>query len=101
VDVSDLRELSGPYDYVLDLGCLHALPNALRPGYAAGLERLLRPGGTYMLYAWLPRGTHGMPTGIRPSEVDAMLKGAFSRERMEDGVERDFASAWYWFRRLE
>ena len=34
-DVSDLRELAGPYDYALDIGCLHSLPEKSRAGYVA------------------------------------------------------------------
>ena len=98
-DVSDLPMLSGPYDYALDIGCLHSLPEKLRAGYAAGLARLVRPGGTYMLYAWLPKERFGRPTGIGPEEVEAMLRTDFARERAEIGEEKDFPTAWYWYKK--
>lgn len=96
-DVSDLSMLAGRYDYALDLGCLHSLPERLRAGYAAGLERLVRPGGTYMLYAWLPKMRCGRRAGMDPEEAEGMLRAAFTMERMELGDEQ--APAWYWFRR--
>lgn len=96
-DVSDLSGLSGPYDYALDLGCLHGLPERQRAGYAAGLARLVRPGGLYMLYAWLPREHSGRRAGMTREEAESMLRPAFVLERMELGSEG--ASAWYWFRR--
>ncbi len=56
--------LSGPYDYVLDIGCLFTLKDAGRTKYAGELARLLRPQGWYMLYAWLPRRWKGRMAGI-------------------------------------
>ncbi len=38
--------------YMLDIGCLHGLPTALRAGYAAGVKANLAPGGYYQLYAF-------------------------------------------------
>lgn len=37
-DVSELENLSGPYDLCLDIGCYHSLPVSIRATYA---ERLL------------------------------------------------------------
>lgn len=37
--------------YVLDIGCLHGVPVEARFDYAKGLNRILRPGGYYQLYA--------------------------------------------------
>lgn len=44
-DVSDLRMLTGPYDYVLDIGCLFVLSRKERLSYACGPARLTRSGG--------------------------------------------------------
>lgn len=98
MDVSDLRELAGPYDYALDIGCLHSLPEKSRSGYAAGLSRLVRPGGTYMLYAWLPRARDGKTAGLAPEEVASLLRD-FSMERTVIGEEKGSPSAWYWYRK--
>jgi SAM-dependent methyltransferase len=38
--------------YILDIGCLHGLPPALRPAYAQGVIENLAPGGYYQLYAF-------------------------------------------------
>jgi SAM-dependent methyltransferase len=98
-DVSDLRELEGEYDYALDIGCLHSLPEKRRRGYAAGLARLVRPGGRYMLYAWMPKMRRGETVGIAPAEVESLFGPAFAMERKAIGTERDFPTAWYWLRR--
>ena len=98
-DVSDLRMLPGGYDYALDIGCLHSLPGQGRAGYAAGLARLVRPGGLFMLYAWLPARRKGGASGIAPDEVESLLAGHFTKEREQIGEEGGFPSGWYWFRR--
>ncbi|MBX3011710.1 MAG: class I SAM-dependent methyltransferase [Caldilineaceae bacterium] len=38
--------------YILDIGCLHGLPPAVRAVYAAGVIDNLAPGGYYQLYAF-------------------------------------------------
>jgi len=58
-NVTDLSALSGPFDYVLDIGCLHALKAEDRSRYATNMSRMLRPQAWYMLYAWLPRPWKG------------------------------------------
>jgi cyclopropane fatty-acyl-phospholipid synthase-like methyltransferase len=96
-DVADLRDLSGPYDYALDIGCLFTLPEDHRNRCVAGLDRLLRPGSPFMLYAWLPRPHRGRPKGLTPEEVKALFRGRFELTRIEFGEEKWADSAWYWF----
>ena len=96
-DVADLHDLSCPYDYALDIGCLFTLREEHRGPYAAGLERLLRPGSPFMLYAWLPRQHRGRPRGMTPEEVKALFRDRFELTRIEFGEEKSGRSAWYWF----
>lgn len=98
-DVTDLDALSGPYDYALDIGCLLAIKGVGQIRYTSGLARLLRPGGWYMLYAWLPRRWRGSLWGISPEEVESLLGDQFSKVRLAIGEERGHPSAWYWFQR--
>lgn len=97
--VTDLSSLSGPFDYALDIGCLHGLKSEDRPRYAQNLSRLLRPQAWYMLYARMPGQTGGGPAGISPEEVEALLRADFAEVRSVIGEERGKPSAWYWFRR--
>jgi SAM-dependent methyltransferase len=52
-DVTRL-EVAGPFDLALDIGCLHSIAVAGRAAYAAGLARVVRAGGTFLLYAFAP-----------------------------------------------
>jgi SAM-dependent methyltransferase len=51
-DVARLPFHNANADYMLDIGCFHGLPPALRDQYTAGIANNLRPGGYYQLYAF-------------------------------------------------
>jgi SAM-dependent methyltransferase len=97
--VNDLSALPGPFDYALDIGCLHALKAEDRMRYAVNLSRLLRPQAWYMLYAWLPRPSEGGIVGISTEEIEILLRADFSKERTETGEENGNPSSWYWYQR--
>ena len=97
-DVTDLHFLSGPFDFVLDIGCLHGLPPKGRERYVAEVRRLTRSGGLYMLYAFLPRPDRRR--GIFPEEVRRLFGPDFTVERQEGGADPSGPPAvWYWLRR--
>jgi 2-polyprenyl-3-methyl-5-hydroxy-6-metoxy-1,4-benzoquinol methylase len=98
-DVTNLGMLTGPYDYVLDIGCLFVLGEAERVRYARELARLARPQAWYMLYAWLPRPWQGGIWGISAEEVESLLGEEFSKARQAVGEEKGYPSAWYWYQR--
>ena len=97
--VTDLSALSGPFDYVLDIGCLHALKTEDRKRYAVNLSRLMRPQAWYMLYARLPRSWEGGVAGISTEEVESLLRADLSKVRTAIGEENGNPSMWYWFQR--
>ena len=110
LDSLDLREL---FDFVLDIGCFHAIDPAYRARYADGIARLTRPGSMFMLYAFSPRlpdhqGDLGQRAhliqirnvGITPDDTLKIFAAHFTLERIEHGMNRgERASAWFWFRR--
>jgi len=70
--------------------------------YAAGVARLVQPGGVYMLYAFTPPRPERPTRGLPPGEVRRLLALAFAVERQEGGDDAtDPRSAWYWLRRLD
>jgi SAM-dependent methyltransferase len=90
--VGDVTRLgvAGPFDLALDLGCLHSISVGGRAGYAAGLARVVRPGGTFLLYAFAPGGP---ALGITAEDVRAKFADAFDVMAVEQGKGRP--SAWY------
>ncbi|MEU5383652.1 class I SAM-dependent methyltransferase [Kitasatospora cineracea] len=83
-------ELPGPYDLVVDSGCLHHLPPHRRIGYLALLDRVLAPGGHLALTAFAAG-----PDGTGSELSDAELYRARSLEGglafTPDGLRRIFA----------
>lgn len=96
-DVTDLKGLGNPFDYVLDIGCLHSLNAEQQIRYARGFEGLMRPGGTFMLYAWLPRLWQGKRRGISAEAIRGLFEPTLRHHRTVVGEESGGPSAWYWF----
>lgn len=93
-DVTQLDFLNPPFDFALDMGCFHSLDRERRGGYVAGLRRLLRPGGLYLLYAFKPEAPMG---GIAVDEMMKLFGDGFANLKVEHGEGRP--SAWYTFER--
>lgn len=97
--VTDLDMLSGPYTYILDIGCLFGLNKADRNKYADHLFRLIDRQGWYMLYAWYPRLFRGRLMGLTAEEVEGLLGDAYRKIRVRHGEENGDPTAWYWYQR--
>jgi cyclopropane fatty-acyl-phospholipid synthase-like methyltransferase len=101
-DVTNLAFLDDRFDLVLDIGCLHSVPYERWGHYAAGVIRLTRVGGLYMLYAFSPRPGRPDPRGVAPEEIVGLFDPAFVVERREGGDDPTGpSSAWYWLHRVE
>ncbi|MGD2077797.1 MAG: class I SAM-dependent methyltransferase [Chloroflexota bacterium] len=105
--VTDLSFLAGPYDLAIDVGCCHNLTSEALIRYRDHLSRLVRKGGTFLLFARLREDideSDDGPGGLRPKLVDQIFGATFDLDRSELGVtevpgQRAWRSAWYWFRR--
>lgn len=98
-DVSDLRGVHGPFDFVLDIGCLHCLTSEGQARYAAHVIRRTLPGATYMLYTFLDDGLdrgRELPT---EDSLRRLFTPAFAVTAIERGTDRQRASAWFTFLR--
>jgi SAM-dependent methyltransferase len=103
LDMLDPR--APPFDFILDIGCLHAIDDAGRARYAEHLAQLTHPGSVFMLYAFSPRPEnergHWLKfrnVGITPEQTRQLLTPHFALERIEHGNDRaERTSAWYWF----
>jgi SAM-dependent methyltransferase len=100
-DVTNLAFLADPFDLALDIGCLHSLSPEDWRRYAAGVARLVLPGGLYLLYSFTPQPDRPISRGVAPEEVRRLFAPAFAVEREERGEDPSGPrSAWYWLRRL-
>jgi SAM-dependent methyltransferase len=99
-DVTDLRQISGPFDLALDMGCFHSLSPQGREKYIHNLERLLAPAGTYLVYVFFRlSGESGQKNlaGLLEEDLNA-FKPSFTLVERQDGTERgQRPSAWLKF----
>jgi cyclopropane fatty-acyl-phospholipid synthase-like methyltransferase len=94
----DLREIRGPFDLALDIGCLHALRPAQRVGYAGRLQRWLSPGADYLLYAFL-QPSEQPSRWPSPAELEALFTNGFHQISIEHGEFDSQPSAWFQYER--
>jgi SAM-dependent methyltransferase len=100
--VGDVLSLPGfdlPFDYVLDIGCLHSLDPLHHRHYARLVAHNLAPGGTYMLYAWLPRMRNGKRLGLTIAQTHDLFAPPLKEKQTVVGEEKGSPSAWYWFKK--
>ncbi len=97
-DVTQLDTLpvTGLFELVLDIGCLHVVEPSARLHYAQGVTCRLQPGGLYLLYAFGPRVTTGWRMGITPEQVAQLFTPSLSVLQVTHGQDQGgVASAWY------
>jgi 2-polyprenyl-3-methyl-5-hydroxy-6-metoxy-1,4-benzoquinol methylase len=95
-DVTRLKGIQGPFDLVLDIGCFHSLAAGGKATYIGNLERLLAPGGIFLLYTFIAEeeSTYGLsPDDLRRLEVELEFV------KREDGTDQGRPSAWFTFQR--
>ena len=107
-DVMDLPSLAGPYDLVLDVGCAHSLEPEQFEIYVNEVARLVRGGGTYLLFVRLRESVVGGdgPRGLEDAMVLQSFSGDFSLSKVERNLDlsspnNSWPSAWYWFTRRD
>ncbi len=97
-DAAKLATVTGPFDLILDMGCLHGLPAEKYPEYRARLVRLLVPGGSYLLYTWL-RAAGASGIGLTEADIAAFSPPLTLGRRENDTRHSARPSAWLWFKK--
>ncbi len=97
-DVTHLDFLNGTFDLILDVGCYHSLEFKERTRYRMNLMRLLKPGGTFLIYGFLST-ENSRPVGISESEI-GQFSEILQKVSEERGTERGkWGSVWLEFRK--
>jgi SAM-dependent methyltransferase len=94
-DVARLRGVSGPFDLILDIGCLHSLPQADRTDYRDHITQLLDPHGTFLLYAFVNETDDG--PGLSHQDLQA-FQNCLELVEKQLGDDRGRRSAWFTWR---
>lgn len=107
-DVTNLTMLQGPYDLAVDIGCMHTLSEPDLEKYRDELKRLIRPGGTYLLFAHLRDPEDEGEEAARWLDeklLNSLFSDGFSLTNSVHGITEvadnpPWPSAWYYFQRL-
>lgn len=74
-DALDLAPLGRTFDNVLDCGLFHVLDDEERLAYRRELDRVLRPGGRFLMFGFATNTSGRGPRGYSAEELRAALHG--------------------------
>lgn len=98
-DVTHLHDVSGPFNLVLDIGCFHGLSKGQRAAYLDNLERLLTPGGFWLLYGFFKSDPDASCPGLAAPEPDAFAARFPLQWRKDSFDKKKRPSAWFLFQK--
>ncbi len=97
-DATQLKKISGSFDLALDLGCFHGLGNKDR--YLAQLDRLLRPGGYWLMYGFFKEQAIQEGPGLVGSDLELIQSHGLHQISRQDGMDkRGRPSAWFLYQK--
>jgi ubiquinone/menaquinone biosynthesis C-methylase UbiE len=98
-DATRLDTISGPFDFALDLGCFHGISKGGKAKYLDQLERILAPGGFWLMYGFLNVDSNSTATGLDEAEIDR-ISARWNLLSRRDGLDkRDRNSAWFLYQK--
>jgi cyclopropane fatty-acyl-phospholipid synthase-like methyltransferase len=100
-DVTRLDGIRGPFDLALDIGCFHSLAPSGRQAYLQNLERLLAPGGVFLVYAFLRAADDPGSPGLTEAEIAAISSRLEPVNRLNSTERGRVPSAWLTWRKRE
>ena len=92
-DVTHLDMLRGPFDASFDVGCFHCLDAEGQRAYVSELSRLLRSGGTHLIWA-MDSSPSDIP--LSPAAVKEIFAPGFELQNARPSRRRIVPSHWYW-----
>jgi cyclopropane fatty-acyl-phospholipid synthase-like methyltransferase len=97
-DATDLEGITGPFDLALDIGCFHSLGES-KAGYLSELDRVLAPGGHWLMYAFFRSDQSG--SGLAEADLD-LIPASLTQLWRQDGFDRgERTSAWFLYQKSD
>jgi cyclopropane fatty-acyl-phospholipid synthase-like methyltransferase len=87
LDATHLDGITGPFDFVLDLGCFHGLQADEKTSYLYQLQRVCAPQARWLLYGFYKKTDMIRGPGMDSGDIDKILAG-FELVSRQDGVDR-------------
>lgn len=86
-----------PVNLVLDVMCIHALPDPQRENIAEVLASITAPEAILLMESVLPRSDLGFRFGLTQPDIQKIMQPAFIIEHADINTEE----GWYWLRKSE
>lgn len=100
-DAAKLQGIHGPFDLAFDLGCFHGIAPKGRAKYLEQVNRILAPGGFWLMYGFLKAEPDQRGTGLAEWDIDQILT-LLALIWRRDGLDKgDKPSAWFLFQKQE
>ena len=94
-DASNLKDIHGPFDLALDMGCFHGMGDK-KADYLTELDRILAPGGHWLIYGFFASGPG---PGLAEADLD-LVPASMKRIWRQDGFDKqERPSAWFLFQK--
>ena len=100
-DATNLQGIHGPFDLAFDLGCFHGIPAEGKAKYLDQLQRILSPGGFWLMYGFLKPEPDQSGTGLAAWDIDQILTIMALVWRRDGFDKKDKPSAWFLFQKGE
>ncbi len=98
-DVTRLKGIDGPFDFILDLGCFHGLSSDDQEKYLTLLKQICAPACHWLLYGFFKTASGTPGPGLSPIAIER-IQASFSLVSRHDGVDkRERPSAYFLFRK--
>ena len=93
-DATRMKNVSGQFDLVLDIGCFHGIPNKV--DYLTQLDRVLTPGGFWLMYGFLAQAIDSSAPRIDSADLSRISAQGLTLLSQRNGFEkRERPSAWF------
>jgi cyclopropane fatty-acyl-phospholipid synthase-like methyltransferase len=93
-DVSQLKNIHGQFDLILDIGCYHSLNPGSMINYQKRINELLKPGGVYLIYLFFKSKEAASRSGATEADLKPFSE-FMTLVKREDGSERGLRkSSW-------
>ena len=97
----DSLNIGDGYTLVFDLGCLHAIPDAKREAYAAGVSKAASAGADFLVFGFYRRLNRMTAPILLPEQVERLFNQDWDIIRAWDGDQPrpEFPGRWYHLKR--
>jgi SAM-dependent methyltransferase len=97
-DATRMKNITGQFDLALDIGCFHGLENKM--DYLTQLDRILAPGGFWLMYGFCAQADSPSAPGIADSDLDRISAQGLALRSRRDGFDgRERPSAWFLYQK--